>query len=97
MNMEQKNEKYLPVGSVVILKGATKKVMVTGFCIVPDGDPTKMFDYSGCLYPEGMLSSKETAVFNHDQIDRVFFLGYVDEDEVKFKTQLKEEVAKVGK
>jgi len=92
--MEQSNEKYLPVGSVVILKGATKKVMITGFCIVPRDDQTKMFDYSGCLYPEGLLSSEETAVFNHDQIEKIFFKGYVDEDEIKFKQKLKEELQK---
>ena len=27
-------EKFLPIGSVVLLKGGTKKAMVTGFCSV---------------------------------------------------------------
>ena len=26
-------EKFLPIGSVVLLKGGTKKVMITGYCM----------------------------------------------------------------
>ena len=27
-------DKYLPIGTVVLLKGGTKSVMITGFCAV---------------------------------------------------------------
>ncbi len=86
--MNQKYEKYLPIGSVVLLKNATKRLMITGFCVVPNDDKTKTYDYSGCLYPEGVLTSDEVALFNHDQIDLIYALGYSDEEEKSFKSKL---------
>ena len=29
--MKEKKEKFLPIGSIVLLKGATKKVMITSY------------------------------------------------------------------
>ena len=43
--MEQKYEKYLPIGSIVLLNEGTKRLMITGFCIIPDEDNSKMFDF----------------------------------------------------
>ena len=50
-------EKYLPIGTVVLLKGAEKRVMITGFCAteLKESDETKTWDYSGCIYPEGFI------------------------------------------
>ena len=31
------NEKYLPIGTVVLLKGGKKELMIIGYCILPDG------------------------------------------------------------
>lgn len=84
MNME----KYLPIGTVVMLKGGQKRVMITGFCCVSDNDQTKVYDYCGCLYPEGFLSSQKNLLFNHIQIDKVFHMGLKDEEEEQFKERL---------
>ena len=81
-------EKFIPIGSVVILKNATKRIMVTGFCPV-DGE-NKLYDYSGCMYPEGIMSSDETLLFNHEQIDMIYFLGFRDQEENVFQEKLKE-------
>ena len=62
--------------------------MITGFCIKGDNDDDKIYDYVGCLYPEGMLSSNQNCLFDHNQIDKIFFLGFVSEEEKKFKGQL---------
>ncbi len=83
-----KYEKYLPIGSVVLLKNGQKRLMITGFCVVPNNSKEE-YDYSGCLYPEGMLSSDEVAVFNHDQIAKVYSAGYSDDEEKEFKKKLK--------
>lgn len=82
-------EKFLPIGSVVILEGGTKKIMITGFCSISEMDRTQVYDYSGCIYPEGYLSSNQICLFNHDQIEKVFFTGYESEEEKKFKKSLK--------
>lgn len=87
--MEQKYEKYLPLGSVVLLKEAKKRLMITGFCIKVDGQDL-IYDYSGCLYPEGIIGASEVAVFNHDQIEKIFSIGFSDEEEKKFKQKLVE-------
>lgn len=97
--------KLLPIGTVCMLKGGTKRVMITGFCSIPAEDPKKVYDYSGCLYPEGFLNTTNVCLFDHDQIDKVHFKGFEDEEETKFKEKLsivvkeikakaKEEVAK---
>ena len=82
------NEKYLPIGTVVMLKEGKKRVMITGFLTTPNNDKEKIYDYSGCLYPEGVLTSEQTLVFNHEQIDKVHHLGLVDEEEKQFKEKL---------
>ena len=37
-------EKFLPIGSVVMLKGGTKRAMITGFCSVAQDDAQKTYD-----------------------------------------------------
>lgn len=86
--MNQKYEKYLPLGSVVLLENGTKRLMITGFCVVPNDDKTKVYDYSGCLYPEGVISSEQIALFNHDQIKTIYAIGYSDDEEKQFKEKL---------
>lgn len=89
--MEKIEEKYLPIGTVVMLKGGTKRVMISGFCAIEEKDSErKMWDYSGCLYPEGFLSSNQTCLFDHEQIEKVYHYGLIDEEEEKFKAQLNE-------
>ncbi|MCI8347127.1 MAG: DUF4176 domain-containing protein [Bacilli bacterium] len=88
--MDNKNEKFLPIGSVVLLKGGTKKAMVTGFCSVVAEDKTKMYDYTGCVYPEGYIDFNQICLFDHEQIEKVFHYGYVDEEETEFKKELEE-------
>ena len=88
-------EKYLPIGTVVLLKGGKKRAMITGFCSVAQENQEKIYDYSGCVYPEGYLSSNQVCLFDHDQIDKIFFLGYEDEEERAFKDKLNKIVASI--
>lgn len=88
-------EKYLPIGTVVLLKNAKKKVMITGFCTVPNSEPNVMFDYSGCMYPEGFVSNTQTALFNHNQIEKIFYIGYESEEENEFKQKLNDVIKTV--
>lgn len=90
--MNEIGEKYLPLGSVVLLKGATKRVMITGFVSMSPDTGKQVFDYSGCVYPEGFYNYNEVCVFNHNQIDKVYFTGLVDEEEKAFKNDLIEKV-----
>ena len=79
---------YLPIGSVVLLEDGEKELMITGFCTVPEETPNYVYDYCGCLYPEGVLSSDEIYVFNHDQISDILFVGYENEAQKEYKQKL---------
>lgn len=81
-------KKYLPIGTVVMLKNGKKRIMITGFCSFLNEDKSKMFDYSGCLYPEGFISHEKTLLFDHSQIEKVYSVGYSDDEDVEFKKRL---------
>lgn len=87
--MNENTERFLPIGSVVILKGGTKRVMVTGYLVKSDSSGDKIWDYVGCLYPEGMISQNKNLLFNHADIDKVFALGYSDDEQKKFMEAVK--------
>lgn len=77
-------KEILPLGSVVLLTGGTKKVMIIGYCMKTPEQPNKMYDYCGCVFPEGVLRSDVTCVFNHEQVKEVCFLGFKNEESNKF-------------
>jgi len=79
--------RYLPLGSVVLLDGGEKRIMIYGRRQQATADGT-MWDYAACLYPEGHLDDEHTFLFNHEQIERVFFLGYQETDEFEFQEAL---------
>lgn len=80
-------DKFLPIGTVVLLKGGKKEIMITSYCIFPsntqikDGKEVtpekKMYEYGGCIYPEGILDSNMVCAFNHSQIEKISYMGYV--------------------
>ena len=76
-------DKYLPIGSVVLLKNGRKKIMIYGRkqMHVETGEE---WDYLACLYPEGNINEDFMYLFNHDQIYKVYYLGYEDEEEKRF-------------
>ena len=84
-------EKYLPIGTVVILKDGKKELMITGYRPITDDENPIAFDYSGCYYPEGILSPNEAYLFNHDMIQKVSFVGYDKEEGKEYRNKLKDE------
>ena len=83
-------EKYLPIGTVLMLKEAQKRIMIIGYLPVSgENSERKVYDYAACIYPEGILSADKTLLFNHDQIDKVYYLGNNDEETNQFLTELK--------
>ncbi len=79
------NDKFLPIGTVVMLKGGTKRVMITGYMIFSKSSAEKkLFDYGGCVFPEGMIDSSNTIGFNRNQIDQIIHRGLEDEEQKEF-------------
>ena len=80
------NEKFLPIGTIVFLKGAQKRLMITGFLMDgkrPNSDKEETFDYTGCIVPEGLKSNDRLVLFNHDQIMKIYNKGFNDEEGIK--------------
>lgn len=77
----------LPVGTVVLLKNSTKRVMIIGVCQLAASDPSKVWDYVGCPFPEGFLGPDKTYLFNREQIERIYAVGYQDEEQFAFKVK----------
>jgi hypothetical protein len=80
--MEQKG--FLPLGSIVILKGALKKLMIVSRASVLNN---KYFDYGAILYPEGMID-ENVAYFNGEDIVKVVSEAYTDDDDALMVEQL---------
>lgn len=75
----------LPIGSIVYLKEGTSKIMILNRGpIIKMNDEELLFDYSGCFYPQGLLSDN-VFYFNHENIDEVIFEGYTDADEERYQ------------
>ena len=86
-------KKLLPLGSVVLLNGGKKRVMICGRMQTRVQD-NMMFDYSACLYPEGIIDPKKLYLFNNEDIDMVYFVGMQDTEEFEFRARMEEEMNK---
>ena len=56
-----------------------------GVCQRSTDNNETIWDYCGCFYPEGYLGSDKIFLFNNDQIDRIYALGYQDAEQQEFK------------
>lgn len=93
-----KLEKFLPIGTVVLLKGGEKKLMITGFLVSNLEEVNgKTYDYCGCPFPEGILATNSTFLFNHEDIEEVFYVGFINEEEVDFKADIAEALKEADK
>ncbi len=80
-NDDMEQDTYLPLGSIVLLKGGAQKVLIIARALnVRNGDKTFFFDYGGVPYPEGLVSD-QIAYFNKDSVGRVVFEGFRDADD----------------
>ena len=82
-------KQLLPNGSVVTLKGATKKLMTIGIEVEMEGDE-KTYDYIAIPYPEGYIDSETMFLFMQEDIENVSFVGFVDAELQVFRTALEE-------
>jgi len=83
------NEKFdfLPLGSIVVVSGGIKKFVIVARALQVNINGCKqLFDYAACPYPEGMNGDR-LMYFQHTDISRVVFEGYVDDDAME-KTEI---------
>lgn len=83
---------YFPIGTVVSLKGVQKRVMIYGISQnATKGDVEKHYDYVACMYPEGNVND-EKIVFNQEDIESVYFIGFQDPEQLLFRAALDEKI-----
>lgn len=82
------NQEFLPIGSIVLLKGARRKIMIFGY--TPKYED-KNYDYIGVVYPEGFIGNDiGNVLFNKDDINDVVFKGYLNPESQDLIAQLEE-------
>ena len=86
---------YLPIGSVVLLKGAIRKAMIIGIIQSTKGEDGVIneYDYIAVMFPEGFLNTETMFMFNHDQINDVIYRGYENPERDSFLQKLEKNVA----
>ena len=88
-------KEILPIGSVVLLKNSERKVMVMGLL---QGNPAhldKVYDYCGCLYPEGYMDANNIFLFDEEQIEEICFKGFDAEEQAEFRNRVTEALPQV--
>jgi len=90
-------EKVLPIGSIVYLKEGSQKLMIMNRgAQIKREEEAQVFDYSGCLYPVGLVA-EQVLYFNAENIDKVLFEGFSDEDETRFQELYQQWLESEGK
>ena len=79
----------LPIGSVVTLKEGTKKLMIIGR-LQQNVNTQKIYDYAG------YMDKEHCYVFDHEDIDCLFYIGLQDIEEFNFRFELDEMMKKIG-
>lgn len=83
------NIRLLPVGSVVTLNGAEKKILIIGTEVKHNDDET-LYDYVGVPYPEGYIDSDIMFLFLQDDIQKVDFIGFMNAEYQMYSSQTSE-------
>lgn len=88
--MHIKVNEFLPIGTVVSLKNGTKKLMIFGIVqsILEKSD--QEYDYIGVPYPEGNMGQDYQYLFNHVDVEQVYFRGFEDVERQEFIYNLSE-------
>lgn len=83
-------KELLPIGTVVLLEGGNRKVMITGYSS-KNNDEEKIYDYNGCIFPEGLIENI-FCLFDNNQIIEVIYKGLENEE---FKEFVEKEASKI--
>lgn len=84
-----KFSELLPIGTVVLLKDAQKKLMIFGVGQTNETDNID-YDYIGVMYPEGNMGEGTQFLFNNGDIDKIYYRGYEDEEREEFINRIQE-------
>ncbi len=95
--MESKD--FLPVGSVVQLYNAKKRIVIMGILQVKhkENGEDVIYDYMGVPYPEGYVGERYGLLFNEEDIEKTLFVGFNDAERENFAEAIKDIVEKTDR
>lgn len=70
--------RLLPTGTVVSLKGAKKRLTIIGNSVKKD-DGT-FFEYIAVPHPEGFIDSETMFLFNFEDISSIDYMGFINSE-----------------
>lgn len=87
---------FLPIGTVVMVKGGIKSCMIIARGVgTKVKDELQIFDYGACLYPEGLVG-ESIIYFNHNDIAKILYKGYESEENKILTDNINEILSKSG-
>lgn len=82
-------KRTLPLGTILKLDlDSDEKIMIIGRLIKDTAGDNKEWDYCGCHVPHGINDKESLKFFNHEEIRRLLFIGYQDEEELQYSIAL---------
>ena len=72
-----KQTNFLPLGSIIVLKQTTQKLIIIARGMLVEEN---YYDYGAFLYPQGLIEDS-LVYFNEDQISKIMFHGFTDDDD----------------
>lgn len=82
------DKKYLPIGTICTLKNNNKKIMIISYFSLEYNGNVKMYDYKGCVYPEGLLLPAQAVSFDHADIEKIEYMGFKNDQYEIFNNML---------
>lgn len=80
----------LPIGSVIVMKEGEQPLMIYGIMQQEGMDglfkKAKKYDYICVPYPQGTMG--ESFFANHEDIEKILFRGFEDNERIKFLDEL---------
>ncbi len=86
--MKDQFEKYLPLGTIIKIEQLDHDIMILGYLVKGMLKKDRIYDYMGCLYPEGVIATDNSIVFNHEDIKEILELGFVSSEQKKWNEKM---------
>ena len=85
--------KYYPIGTIIVLKEGTWPLMIYARKQKTTKKSDEIYDYVGCLYPQGYIDNNYIVFFQHEDVDTVLYTGMSSVAEVETEKLLHEKDA----
>ena len=80
-------QKMLSIGTIVLLKKSKKRILIIGY-FPQEYNDSKVYDYSGVPFPEGLVDSRKILMFYHNQIEKVYHNSLWDDEVREFMNRI---------